>query len=118
MVYGFVKQSGGHIKIYSEPGHGTTIRLYLPPANGETDTATVAAAAVVGGSETILIVEDDALVRQFRHRATARARLQDPRCRPTAAPRLRMSTTARRSICCLPMSSCPAASAAANSPTK
>jgi signal transduction histidine kinase len=66
MVYGFVKQSGGHIKIYSEPGHGTTIRLYLPPADGRADTAAAASTApVAGGSEAILVVEDDALVRNF-----------------------------------------------------
>ena len=65
MVYGFVKQSGGHIKIYSEEGHGTTIRLYLPPARGAADAATSAAAPVSGGSETILVVEDDSLVRNF-----------------------------------------------------
>jgi PAS domain S-box-containing protein len=65
MVYGFVKQSGGHVKIYSEEGHGTTIRLYLPPATGQAETAAAAAAPVAGGSETILVVEDDALVRKF-----------------------------------------------------
>jgi CheY-like chemotaxis protein len=65
MVYGFVKQSGGHIKIYSEPGHGTTIRLYLPPAAAGVDAALPAAAPVAGGSETILVVEDDPLVRNF-----------------------------------------------------
>ena len=65
MVYGFVKQSGGHIKIYSEPGHGTTIRLYLPPAAAGADTALPAAAPIAGGSETILVVEDDPLVRNF-----------------------------------------------------
>jgi PAS domain S-box-containing protein len=65
MVYGFVKQSGGHIRIYSEEGHGTTIKLYLPPARGQTETAVAAAAAPVGGSETILVVEDDELVRNF-----------------------------------------------------
>jgi PAS domain S-box-containing protein len=65
MVYGFVKQSGGHIKIYSEPGHGTTIRLYLPPAAAGADAALPSAAPVAGGSETILVVEDDALVRNF-----------------------------------------------------
>jgi PAS domain S-box-containing protein len=65
MVYGFVKQSGGHIKIYSEEGHGTTIKLYLPPARGQTETTAAAAAPVSGGTETILVVEDDALVRNF-----------------------------------------------------
>ena len=65
MVYGFVKQSGGHIKIYSEQGHGTTIRLYLPPARGAADAPTSPAAPVAGGSETILVVEDDSLVRNF-----------------------------------------------------
>jgi signal transduction histidine kinase len=65
MVYGFVKQSGGHIKIYSEQGHGTTIRLYLPPARGEAAIAAPAAAPAAGGGETILVVEDDALARNF-----------------------------------------------------
>jgi CheY-like chemotaxis protein len=65
MVYGFVKQSGGHIKIYSEEGHGTTIRLYLPPARGPIERAKTVAAPVSGGSETIMVVEDDALVRNF-----------------------------------------------------
>jgi PAS domain S-box-containing protein len=68
MVYGFVKQSGGHITIYSEVGHGTTINLYFPRA----DAGFVAAApGKVKGQfdprarETILVVEDDARVRQL-----------------------------------------------------
>ena len=65
MVYGFVKQSGGHIKITSEEGHGTTIRLYLPPAQGEVDPIPGDSEGAEGGSETILVVEDDALVRGF-----------------------------------------------------
>lgn len=65
MVYGFVKQSDGHIKIYSEEGHGTTIKLYLPPARGSAETARPVAALASGGGETILVVEDDAMVRNF-----------------------------------------------------
>ncbi|WIW43345.1 CHASE3 domain-containing protein [Bradyrhizobium sp. 62B] len=65
MVYGFVKQSGGHIKIYSEEGHGTTIKLYLPPGEGTTEIAAAAAPQAEGGAETILVVEDDNLVRNF-----------------------------------------------------
>jgi PAS domain S-box-containing protein len=65
MVYGFVKQSGGHIKIYSEEGHGTTIRLYLPPARVVENVPAPPVAPILSGSETILVVEDDALVRDF-----------------------------------------------------
>jgi signal transduction histidine kinase len=67
MVYGFVKQSNGHIKIYSEEGHGTTVKLYLPAAAGVPD-ALAAEAGISGGEhggESILIVEDDALVREY-----------------------------------------------------
>ncbi|MGJ8573086.1 MAG: PAS domain-containing protein [Hoeflea sp.] len=64
MVYGFVKQSGGHIKIYSEPGLGTTIKLFLPRALGEEDHDVPSTSGPVkGGSETILVVEDDDDVR-------------------------------------------------------
>src|SRR6202008_705658 len=65
MVYGFVKQSGGHIKVYSEVGHGTTVKLYLPTRAGTVGAMPTAATAVVpGGGDTILVVEDDALVRE------------------------------------------------------
>jgi len=64
MVYGFVKQSAGHIAIYSEEGHGTTIKMYLPPGSGETMTPETTISTVIeGGEETILVVEDDRLVR-------------------------------------------------------
>jgi PAS domain S-box-containing protein len=67
MVYGFVKQSGGHIKIYSEERHGTAIKMYLPLATAQAEQATRAAPVepIYGGYETILIVEDDALVRTY-----------------------------------------------------
>jgi CheY-like chemotaxis protein len=63
-VYGFVKQSGGHIKIYSEVGQGTTVKLYLPRTRApEEGLGPVATSPVEGGSETILVVEDDEGVR-------------------------------------------------------
>jgi signal transduction histidine kinase len=65
MVYGFVKQSGGHIRIYSEVGHGTTIKLYLPPARGLREVTPTAAPPLPVGNEIIMAVEDDALVRDF-----------------------------------------------------
>jgi PAS domain S-box-containing protein len=65
MVYGFVKQSGGHINIYSEEGHGTTIRLYLPPARLVESVPAPPVAPIRNGHETILVVEDDVLVRDF-----------------------------------------------------
>jgi PAS domain S-box-containing protein len=67
MVFGFVKQSGGHIKIYSEEGHGTTVKIYLPRSSGQGRTASdlLSSAEVKGGSETVLVVEDDMLVRNY-----------------------------------------------------
>jgi PAS domain S-box-containing protein len=64
MVYGFVKQSGGHIKIYSEAAQGTTMRLYLPRARQPEDLETsIATGPALGGMETVLVAEDDADVR-------------------------------------------------------
>ena len=66
MVYGFAKQSGGHMKIYSEAGHGCTVRLYLPRYVGALEVpAEAVRAPPAGGSETILVVEDDELVRTY-----------------------------------------------------
>jgi len=72
MVYGFVKQSLGHVKIYSEVGEGTVVKLYLPrarksPSLADADDSPRRALAP-GGSERILLVEDDELVRGFAAR--------------------------------------------------
>lgn len=66
MVFGFVKQSGGHAKIYSEEGEGTTVKLYFPRVkSGEVEAVEHRAdGEVVGGSEHLLVVEDDVLVRE------------------------------------------------------
>ncbi|MEI9929994.1 MAG: CHASE3 domain-containing protein [Rhizomicrobium sp.] len=63
-VYGFVKQSGGHIKIYSEIGQGTTVKLYLPRTRLPQESSGVLSVGTVrGGTERILVVEDDDAVR-------------------------------------------------------
>jgi PAS domain S-box-containing protein len=65
MVYGFLKQSGGHVKIYSEVGAGTTVKLYFPREVASEDTLVGAPSAdVKGGEETVLVVEDDDEVRE------------------------------------------------------
>ncbi len=66
MVYGFIKQSAGHIKVYSEEGEGTTVRMYLPPGIGASpDSRSDVESEMEGGTETILVVEDDKLVRDY-----------------------------------------------------
>jgi PAS domain S-box-containing protein len=64
MAYGFVKQSGGHIRIYTEAGHGTTIKIFLPRSHEKEDQVSLPRLeAVDGGKETILVVEDDLSVQ-------------------------------------------------------
>ena len=67
MVFGFVKQSGGHVKIYSEPGEGTTVRLYLPRALAAAvaDRSGRPPVELPRGSATILVVEDEPGVREI-----------------------------------------------------
>jgi two-component system cell cycle sensor histidine kinase/response regulator CckA len=74
-VYGIVKQNGGHIWVYSEPGLGTTFKIYFPTADHRLDSAPKAAPDALpprANGETILLVEDDPLMR-----ALTRQMLQD-----------------------------------------
>jgi PAS domain S-box-containing protein len=64
MAYGFVKQSGGHVRIYSEVDHGTTVRIYLPRSSADAlERKARINAPIMGGSETVLVVEDDEKVQ-------------------------------------------------------
>jgi len=67
MVWGFVKQSGGHVTVYSEVGHGSSFKIYLPAATSPAAPATPATPPLTElvGTGNILLAEDDALVRQF-----------------------------------------------------
>jgi CheY-like chemotaxis protein len=66
MVFGFVKQSGGQVAVYSEPGRGTLVRLYFPQAAGAVATASAPPedTGVAGGTERLLLVEDDPDLRE------------------------------------------------------
>jgi signal transduction histidine kinase/ActR/RegA family two-component response regulator len=67
MVHGIVSQSGGHIEVYSEPGHGTTVKIYLPRAAGVAagSPAKPEHDGPLEGDETVLVVEDEAAIRRM-----------------------------------------------------
>ena len=69
MVFGFIKQSGGHVEVYSEVGFGTAVRLYFPRAAAATSAGTEVRPAAVedllGGNETVLAVEDNDILRRL-----------------------------------------------------
>jgi PAS domain S-box-containing protein len=65
MVYGFMKQSGGQVRIYSEPGVGTTVKLFLQPAEQPVQYAQPPAPAPRGAGQSVLVVEDDPAVRMI-----------------------------------------------------
>ena len=74
MVYGLTKQHGGFVHVYSEPGAGTTVKVYLPrsPEAAPAESAAAAAATPMGGKETILLVEDKAELRATTRRVLER----------------------------------------------
>ena len=100
MVYGFVKQSGGHVKIYSEPGEGTTVKIYLPrllradaDARRDASRSGRRRARADGTARRSCVVEDDERVRDAHRRGAARARL--PRARGARRRRRRCACSTR-----------------------
>jgi CheY-like chemotaxis protein len=66
-VFGIVQQSGGSIWVYSEPGQGTSFKVYFPRVDGAVELRSVTRPSTLRGAETVLLVEDEALVRQLTH---------------------------------------------------
>jgi PAS domain S-box-containing protein len=97
-VYGFVKQSGGHIKIYSEPGDGTTVKIYLPRLMRQVEDEVDAAQDIVGSEdgETILVVEDDNDLRSYLAEVLRGLRYQVITCPDAAAAKVCLSAGERR----------------------
>ena len=112
-VYGFVKQSGGHVQIYSELGQGTTVKLYLPRSCRARTRRACRRRKPIGRAgrpgETILVVEDDEDVRRFTVETLRELGYRVLEA-ATRRPRGAASLDARAaSICCSPMSCCRAA---------
>jgi CheY-like chemotaxis protein len=92
MVYGFVKQSGGHITVESRPGKGTTVHIFLPAVEAEVQRPKAAALPAPGklGTETILLVEDDDAVRTLVTRVLSKGGYK---VLPAASPREAIATS-------------------------
>ena len=82
MIYGFVRQSGGQVRIYSELGHGTTVCLYLPRDHGATAGCKhpyeAAQTDLAGAGETVLVVDDEPM--EFWHSASKQSLKADVPC--------------------------------------
>ena len=112
MIHGFAKQSGGHLALYSEPGHGTTVKLYLPlagPSESESRAPKFLETLPQGHGEVVLIIEDDPDVRRLAVKMVGRLGY-DVIEAPEAAEALSvLGAGKKRSIWCCRMSSCRAA---------
>lgn len=97
MVYGFLKQSGGHVSLYSEPGTGTTVNLYLPRTESHSEPSQRGSGKtpVTGGQELILLAEDDPMVRGYvlKQLQTAGYRILEASSGPEALALLRQQQT-------------------------
>ena len=113
MVYGFVKQSKGHVKIYSEVGHGTTVRIYLPQRRrGAVDGGSpcrLSAAVLPAGHVIILVVEDDRGGAQQVCQASGKVWVSAAARHQTAQPALGVLRKGPESgsICCSPITVMP-----------